>query len=154
MEFVHEGVKITLSGSGEFFAVVGGVTQRKPSLDAMKKFITQSKKTAFKEFAALVEKSYNDKNAKDGLVKLTVMGVEVGDRATKYREQRLQFITDGERYRRPRQVMVDSNENREAFKAAEAYDMETAKINDARKKELGRLKEKIKWICADDFKVK
>lgn len=54
MAFEHKGTPIAFNEkTGEFFATINGVNVRKPSLDAMRKVIDESKKVKFDPFKAL-----------------------------------------------------------------------------------------------------
>lgn len=152
MEFSHEGIKIILLSSGAFSATVAGRHVIKPSLAAMKAHITAAHKTTFEPFTALREPNYRDRKKSD-LIKVNVVGIEIADRATKYRAARHRFVTDKiDDY--SRELMVDSKENVVAFKTAKDYEIESDKIATARRDRLDQLRAQIKLVRADDYVMK
>lgn len=151
-KFEHKGHEITiLASSGEFYAKVAGASIRKPSLDAMRKYIDGVIRSKFEPFAALDHPDHSaDKADKArGYVPAIVTGIKKDEYS---RSGALKFIVEGRGDRR--QVMVDTPENRAAAEAYTAYAAESDRIRNERQAERERLRGLIQWINASEFTVK
>lgn len=150
MKFTHQGIEIDLQPSGDFVATVEGQRVVKASLDAMKKHIATAKKKPFAAFTAMREETHRDaKKAKDGLVRVTAIGIKRRAGRHVYYGQ-YEFVLEGDSNELTR-LFVDTPENRQAFKALEAHREESRRIEEQRKAERAKLQEAIKYHVADEF---
>ncbi len=151
--FEHKGTKIELTKFGTFAAKINGKHVSKPSLDAMRKAIDEVGKLPFTPFVAVRAPTYQDgaaekAGAKDGLLRVQIIGVQKADRGARYRGE-FMFIEKGGA--EAHKVMVDSPENRAAFKALRDFKAEAERIKAERDEQERLLLAAIEYHVADDY---
>lgn len=150
--FEHNGIKIELSTSGMFFAVVSGRKVHKPSLDAMKKFLDESKKTAFEPFTALVHESrlHIGRVKKSSIKRIKIIGIDVDNRRS-HRDAFRWLCDDGSNRL---QVYADTKDNEAAIEAYSAAVAKNRKIKEQLDEQENALEEKIVVLIPLNYKEK
>lgn len=153
-KFEHDGIEIELKQDGRFAASIGGKLVRKPSLDAMKKAIDESKKVKFEPFEGLIRAGWEVKEYMiEGteLARVKIVGVE----KIKYRRDgREQFYfvwksLDGKKGGTSGTVYRSAQEAIEAETALESFKQETRRIETERREQQGELTEKLSEFLID-----
>lgn len=149
----HQGIEITLSDGGHFVATITGRVTRKPSLDAIRKAIDNSKKSTFKPFTGLREEEHYDKGKgnKDALVRVTVVGITKAPRGSRTSGEHEFLLDSGATLNVYRSLYEDSEANREAIRAYRAFMAETDRIKIEREQQREKLRAKIKVHKPDSY---
>lgn len=145
--FDHNGTQIELLSNGKFQATINGVKITGGSLAGLKAKIDNAGKADFKPFIALTEMRYG----KGELRPVEVLGVRAPRKGSVSYKDHHEFILKDETRQ---QVLEDSAENRAAWQAWRDYQAETSRIDEKRKAESRSLREKLKYLSADDYAPK
>jgi hypothetical protein len=155
VNYKHGKHDIELTNGGEFTTVLNGKVIRAPSLAAIKKKLDAAAKVAFKPFNALRDARYNDKEDTriEGMVRVTVIGIEKSTGSNRYLRQKWQFLLDGQQPYGGQwtELTVDTPENIAAVQVARKYREETQRIKDERMEKQKELDDAIETVLADTF---
>ncbi len=147
VKFEYLGTGIAVNAAGEFVAEVNGDFVKKPSMDAMRRFIKESHDKKFKPFSGLYWQ-YMGYRKPLKLTRVKVVGVRRVNGRRRYGST--MFLCDGGMTLRS--VMVDTPENEAAAKASKSYEAETEKLDKVRIKEQDRLDGTIVNLNAEECK--
>lgn len=141
----HKGITIELDSMGSFIATVGGEFVRKPSLDAMRKFISDSAKKVFKPFDALTDWYRFTEHLKTGeLAEVRVVGIKKIGRA-RFGRPELTFVIEGKvqsgkiEQIETSKILPVNDEVRRAYKAFDEHVEETRRIDRERSEQRRKL---------------
>jgi hypothetical protein len=149
-----EGINIYMDNRGRFVAQVKGKVQHKPSLIAMKKFISACKKDEFQPFVGLEPPHYgyrmDSHSEKDPFEVVEVKGLKrTGNRTHDLWE----FLVETQTWpnRSYKRLVTDTIKNRQLLVKIRDHHAESQRIEEKRQKELEALEEKLVWVTVDDF---